>query len=446
MLRLKARSPLGISGVLVVLALSFLAIPLALPSDDAKPPTVQFVYYRADRSPLAMDAPSRKNIYAVTIESTEVKQLTTDGHSFNPALSPDGSRIAYVHVTADTCEHCLVPPKYEINLMNADGTEPRTLGSVESPVTLAWSPDGRTVVYGGALPLDQLGPNWSDPDTLGKIYSAPHSLYSIDPDSDAPAHVLAEGTASPFAEPTWSPDGKWLAYRCRNPQTGNSADLHICLLKISDRSESKLFIDGPVRYSWSPNSAEIVYSVFATGGKKGREELYNVFVVRTDGSSPRLLTTSNDGHPPQWSPDGQKLIFCEREKNKSLIDTIHADGTGKLRLTDPKLKASNPLWSRDGSLIAFNAPIHDQLQAYLMNADGSQVRALTHNRKLSCENIRWLRNAHLLLLLCGQTVAPPGLQFARTIDGEYYVLSIDDRTGTPRRLAKQGPMTISKSR
>jgi len=430
----------------VTLALVFLAIPLARPSNDEKTPTIQFVYYRAVHIPFAMDAPSRKNIYAVTTDNAEEKQLTTDGHSLNPVLSPDGSRIAYLHVTADTCEHCLVPPNYEINVMNADGSEPRTLATVEGPLMPSWSPDGRTLVYGGAAPaLDQLGPDSLDADSLSKMYSASYPLYRIDPDSDVPPRLLADNAASTFAGPKWSPDGKWLAYSCRDPQGGKRSDLHVCLLKTGEQTEPKSFIDGAVRYCWSPDSTEIVYSVFTPRANKNRAELYNVFVVPIDGSAPRLLTTSNDGHPPQWSPDGQKIVFCEREKNKSLIDTINADGTGKLRLTDPKLKASGPAWSADGKLIVFNAPIHDKLQVHLMNADGSQVRVLTHDRKLSCANIRWVQNTHLLLLLCGQTVAPFGVQFGSSVDGEYYTLSVDNPVGTPRRLAKQGSMAISSA-
>jgi Tol biopolymer transport system component len=204
-----------------------------------------------------------------------------------------------------------------------------------------------------------------------------------------------------------------------------------------------LFIDGAdaLRYSWSPDSTEIVYSVFTPGANKDRKALYNLFLVRADGSAPRLLTTSNDAHSPQWSPDGQKIVFCEREKNKSVIDTINVDGTGKLRLTDPKLNATKPVWSADGKLVVFSASLHDKLQAHLMNADGSQVRVLTNDRKLSCESIRWLRNTNLLLLLCGRTAALFGVQFVE--NGEFYVLSVDNPIGTPRRLARQGSMATS---
>jgi hypothetical protein len=78
-----------------------------------------------------------------------------------------------------------------------------------------------------------------------------------------------------------------------------------------------------------------------------------------------------------------------------------------------------------------------------MNADGSQVRVLTHDRKLSCSNVTWLPNTHLLLLLCGQTVAPLGSQFGSAVDSGYYLLSADDPVGTLRTLAIKGPMAIS---
>lgn len=176
--------------VFVTLALGFFAIPLARPSNDQNTPMVQFVYCRTARIPFAMDAPPRKNIYTATTENADEKQLTTDGHSFNPVLSPDGTRIAYLHITADTCEHCLVPPNYEINVMNADGTEPHTLAAVDGPVMLSWSPDGRTLVYGAtAARPDERGPDLYDPDTLNKMFSASHPLYLIDPNSGVNARM-----------------------------------------------------------------------------------------------------------------------------------------------------------------------------------------------------------------------------------------------------------------
>lgn len=432
----------------VALILSSLLILRVRPPSDESNAKILFVYYKVANIPFAMDAPPFKNIYSVTTESADEKQLTRDGHSFNPVLSPDGTRIAYLHVTEDTCENCLVAPKYEINVMNADGTQPRTLVSIERPAQLSWSPDGRILVYGGVLPVVRqtgLGlPDLDNPNEMAALYSSAYPLYEIEPDREAPARLLAENAMMGlFNELEWSPDGKWLAYSCGSPQDRGRLSFHLCLLEPGELAEPKSLANGPLRYFWSPNGKEIVYSAFDPGANKPDKDAYGLFVVRTDGSAPRLLTTSNDGHTPQWSRDGTKIVFCEREKNKSLIDTINADGTGKVRLTTPKLDASHPVWSPDGKEIAFTAMVRGKAQVHLMNADGSGLRVLTYNRKLSCSNVTWLPRTHLLLLLCGQTVTPFGEKFGSFVDGGYYLLSADDPASTPRFLAKKGSMAIS---
>jgi Tol biopolymer transport system component len=449
-----ATPQLAISSLLVVLMLTSFcpsAIPQAQYSNDQGSSTVQFVYYKGAKIPLAMDAPPRKNIYSVTTENAEERQLTSDGHSFNPVLSPDGTRVAYLHVTADTCEDCLVPPKYEINVMNADGTTPHTLASIDRPVLLSWSPDGRTLVYGGlALIVRQFGNGLPDLDSMSetaRLDSSAYPLYQIKPDGDMPARLLAENAAGLFNKLEWSPDGKWIAYICRSPRVADKSRFRVCLLGTAgQQAQSRFLTDETLclgRHSWSPDGTGIVYSVFGPQASKVHKGAYQLFVVRTDGSAPSLLTTSDEGRTPQWSPDGKTIVFCDREKKKSLIEAINADGTGKIRLTDPKLNASAPVWSPDGKELAFTAPVHGKLQVHLMNSDGSQLRVLTQDRKLSCSNVTWLRNTRLLLLLCGQTVAPYGATFGTFVDGEYFLISADDAVGMPHQLAQHGAMAIS---
>jgi len=410
---------------------------------------VQFVYYTVESIPLAMDAPPRKNIYSVSTKTADEKQLTKDGHSFNPVLSPDGTRIAYIHVTEDTCEDCLVPPRYEIKLMNADGTEPRTLVSIDKPVQLSWSPDGRTLVYGGAVPVIHR-PYSGVPDLealreMASFGPPTYPVYQIKSDGDSPASLLDENAAGFLNKFKWSPDGKWMAYSCQRPQDASPRLVRVCIVSNGDQGKSRVLTAGAdflYGYSWSSDGTQIVYSI--QQANKDRKVEYELFVVRADGSPPRLIMTIKNGlGTPQWSPDGEMILFCDRERNKSSIAAIKADGTGKVRLTDPKLNASDPTWSADGKDIAFTALVRGKPQVYLMNTDGSHLRSLTHGKKLACSNITWVRNTPLLLLRCGQVVAPLGSGLGSSIDGRYYLLSTEDPIDAPRELGQRGAMAIS---
>lgn len=103
--------------------------------------------------------------------------------------------------------------------------------------------------------------------------------------------------------------------------------------------------------------------------------------METDGTNirPRTLNdeSSNIG---EYSPDGSKRAFSSNGD----IFVADADGSDIHQLTSSKFGAYDPVWSSDGSKIAFVCEVHETASdsvstICVMNADGSDIRIVTHN-------------------------------------------------------------------
>ncbi len=84
---------------------------------------------------------------------------------------------------------------------------------------------------------------------------------------------------------------------------------------------------------------------------------------------------------PMWtrdvriSPDGSKLAFSY----KGDIYTVSTKGGSARRVTSGEAYESNPVWSPDGSRLAYASDRHGGRDVYVMEADGSNPRRLTFN-------------------------------------------------------------------
>jgi Tol biopolymer transport system component len=257
-------------------------------------PSRTLVYASYDPEPF-------QNLYSVSPGGGRVRELPVTPYATQPALSPDGRRIAYAWApfTGLTCKGCAS----QIRVAAADGsgakalTDPPDCTFDRNP---AWSPDGTTILFSeescdrpgelftvaatGGTPHD-LGVAGSDPawgpSRIAYVGSETGhgGLWTALPDGGDPVKVAAAG-----GNPAWSPDGR-LAYlegaSGRTVVVG-STSVHLPFAKVTS-------------LAWSPDGKRFV--VTASEAKYDTPDLYTIAV---DGTDPVRVTASYDANGATW--------------------------------------------------------------------------------------------------------------------------------------------------
>jgi TolB protein len=132
---------------------------------------------------------------------------------------------------------------------------------------------------------------------------------------------------------------------------------------------------------FSPDGSEIVFAAQPAGATAR-----NIYVVPSDGGTPRQLTSVGNNVYPAFSPDGSKIVFNSNRTGTSQMYVMNADGSGQTQLTfDPAPKDQVSDWSPDGSKIAYLADTHGISDVvnpswgdiWVINADGSDQHPIT---------------------------------------------------------------------
>jgi Tol biopolymer transport system component len=131
--------------------------------------------------------------------------------------------------------------------------------------------------------------------------------------------------------------------------------------------------------AWSPDGTRIAFSGYDhEGSSSGGGANYDVYVMNAGGSDLRNLTKSADDvargasqGPPVWSPDGTMIAFEGDDGENDGLYVMNADGTGFRRLAD----GLRPAWSPDGSRILFTMG----RDLYSISPDGTGAAQLTYS-------------------------------------------------------------------
>lgn len=168
------------------------------------------------------------------------------------------------------------------------------------------------------------------------------------------------------------------------------AGSRIGVLRPGGRIAWLLKPSGPVlRPSWSPDGQQIVFSM--EPARQRPMPLFNLFVMNSDGSGLRRLTTcrvsSCSGDvDPTWSPDGKSVAFL-RDNALYLVGT---DGRGLVRLRRSFGALTGGLsWSPDGTRMAVAALVGGTEQILVGRSGGWGFKPVTRCPPPGCDAPAW---------------------------------------------------------
>lgn len=130
---------------------------------------------------------------------------------------------------------------------------------------------------------------------------------------------------------------------------------------------------------FSPDARRIVYR----SGCGGASDLW---LMASDGSDRRRLTLDpgNDAEegyggegPARFSPDGSRLVWMSWHDGDWDLWVMNADGSEPRALTATEYDEGYPSWSPDGRYIAFDSDADGDYEIYVMDADGGNRRRIT---------------------------------------------------------------------
>ena len=171
--------------------------------------------------------------------------------------------------------------------------------------------------------------------------------------------------------PTWSPDGRRIAYHvclftCEIVTMGDDGSWKTLLTGIDDRFAH-----------WSPDGSKIAFTSTRDSGN------LEVYATDVDGANQtRLTSSSGEDSSPAWSPSGSQIAFSSERDGQAEIYVMNADGSGQQRLTDNPATDVFPVWSPDGTEIVFESNRDGDFEIFVMDTDGENVRQLTFNTVL----------------------------------------------------------------
>ncbi len=317
------------------------------------------------------------------------------GNEITPALSPDGTRVAFVWwgEDGDNADIYIKQQNTESPLRLTDHP-----GREHFP---AWSPDGSTIAFvrlgeeagiftvpvigGPVTRLAHLGPDvngldWS-PDGKWLVFADasrvedPYQIALLSLSSLEVHHIDQPSTRySCNSAPVFSPDGETIAFM----RAGLGLYRDICLLPVNGGEVRKIAPSqrNVAGLDWSPDGQDIIFSAAPAG-------VHSLWRVSVEDEKLSWLPTP--GHAvlhPTLSMSGNRLVYEKLIFDNNIWTAPLSLGADTPGMTVPLISStfedSQADISPDGNLIAFKSMRSGNMEIWICNRFGREARQVTN--------------------------------------------------------------------
>jgi Tol biopolymer transport system component len=256
-------------------------------------------------------------LFLLSLDTLERKPVKTDCKlTATPAFSPHGDLLAWV------CVDTWSSVSLHISRMS-DGHSERLLRGIDGIHGIAWSEDGRQIVFSSPWNGDLWETSLSRPGYAEKL---------------------------PFGHDATDVAVSRVGHRLAYVQGARNVNIWRLDLLGSPPQARKLIVSSrdQIAPNFSPDGHKIAFSSNRSGGVE-------VWVCDADGSNAVQLTSYGIAATgmPRWSPDGKRIAFDSRVGGEANIYIVDPNG-GVARKLSIDLHGNNlPSWSHDGRWIYF---------------------------------------------------------------------------------------------